>query len=174
MLQRESSRNMSILLHNLSSVITSLKTLKPNIIHRTDHAHIFQNAPKVSFILLVFSPWSRIQLWFTQCLCLLYLFSLTQCTKYDSPHHHFHLSSWWMNPLSLGQLFCRMSHILDLSDICLTVLPKSVWILSLSKKWAEALVGGLIILCPFCLQDPVTEYFKIHNTTQLLHSSLWC
>lgn len=89
MLQRESSRNMSILLHNLSSVITSLKTLKPNIIHRTDHAHVFQNAPNVSFILLVFSPWSRIQLRFTQCICLLYLFSLTQCTKYDSPHHRF-------------------------------------------------------------------------------------
>lgn len=85
-----------------------------------------------------------------------------------------HLSSWWMNPLSLGQLFCRMSHILDLSDICLIVLPKSVWILSLSKKWAEARVGGLIILCPFCLQDPVTEYFKIRKAAQLLHSSLWC
>lgn len=174
MLQRESSRNMSILLHNLSSVITSLKTLKPNIIHRTDHALVFQNAPRVYFILLVFSSWSRIQLRFTQCICLLYLFSLTQCAKYDSPHHHFPSSSWWMNPLSLGQLFCRMSHILDLSDICLIVLPKSVWILSLSKTWAEARVGGLIILCPFYLQDPVTEYFKIRKAAQLLHSSLWC
>lgn len=84
--QHESPRGMHIVLHNLSSVITSLKT---NIIHHTDHTHVFSGWPQSIFYSLCFFFLIQDPVMVTQCICLLYLLSLTQCTMRDSPHHCF-------------------------------------------------------------------------------------